>query len=172
MDIEIMSRKEAIRRFGKGHEEKVPPMTAVISIITPEPFCGSLGTVEFDEGSLLSVLPLKFGDVLPDEEGAMTDEQGKVVVDFVFEMVALGAEHLVVHCDGGVSRSAGVGAAIGVILGMGDWFVFGNPRFCPNMGCYRRVLDAAMVELDDEEVNAKERANEEIWRAARESEFD
>lgn len=172
MDICVMSRKEAIRWFGVGHQDAVEPMTAVISITTPEPFCGSLGPVEFDEKSLLAVLPIRFGDVLPEEETAMTDGQGREIVEFVRKVEALGAEHLVVHCDGGVSRSAGVAAAIGVILGIGDDFVFDDPWKCPNMGCYRKVLNAGMIEINEDEVAEKERHNEEIWLAARADEFE
>lgn len=168
MDIQVMSRNEAIRRFGAGRDrrDEVPAGTAVVSITTPEPFCGRLGPVDFDDDSLLGVLHVRFGDVLPGEEGTMTEAQADEVVSFVRRMEGLGMEHLVVHCDGGVSRSAGVAAALGLMLGTGDSFVFDDPMKCPNMGCYRKVLDAAGIEVTDDEADAKERHNEEIWRAA------
>ena len=166
MDICVMSRKEALRWFGMGHEDAIEPMTAIISIATPGPFCGTMDPVEFDEGSLLAVLPLRFGDVMPGEEGAMTEEQAQEIVRFVGKMASRGMEHLVVHCDGGVSRSAGVAAALGDILGLGDGFVFDDPWKCPNMGCYRKVLRAGRVPITEEEILAKERHNEEIWHAA------
>lgn len=172
MDIRVMSRREAIARFGVEHEGTIEPLTALVSITTPEPFCGTLGPIDFDEESLLAVLPMRFGDVLPDEETAMTEGQAEEIVAFVRRMEDAGARHLVVHCDGGVSRSAGVAAAIGVLLGIGDGFVFDSPRMCPNMGCYRKVLDAGMAGITDEEADAKERRNEAVWFAARAEEFE
>lgn len=168
MDIVVMSRKEAIRWFGADRDipEPIPARTAIISITTPEPFCGQLGPVGFDDAHLLGVLHTRFGDVLPDEETAMTQAQADEIVAFVDEMAGRGMEHLVVHCDGGVSRSAGVAAALGLVLGLGDSFVFDDPWMCPNMGCYRKVLDAGEIRLDDWEIDTKERHNEEIWWAA------
>jgi len=168
MDISVMSREEAIRRFGTHRDETapVPHGTAIISITTPEPFCGRLGSVEFEEDAILGVLHSRFGDVLPGEETEMTDEQARQIVDFVQVMRVAGMEHLVVHCDGGVSRSAGVAAALGIIVGTGDSFVFDDPWKCPNMGCYKKVLRAGGVRIDDAEIDAKERHNEEIWMLA------
>lgn len=168
MDISVMSRKEAIRHFAANREGDVtiPDGTAIISITTPEPFCGQLGPVEFDDDALLGVLHVRFGDVLPDEETAMTDEQAHEIVGFVHGMMGLGIRHLVVHCDGGVSRSAGVAAALGVIVGTGDSFVFDDPWKCPNMGCYRKVLLAGGVRIDDSEIDMKEKHNEAIWMTA------
>lgn len=172
MDIEILPRMEAVRRYGVRHEDDIVPMTAVISITTPDPPSEDWGPVAFDEDALLAVLPMEFGDVLPDEPTAMTEEQGQEIVDFVRRIRGLGAEHLVVHCDGGVSRSAGVAAAIGLMIGTGDWFVFDDPWYCPNMGCYRKVLNAAMMDVDDDEIDAKERHNIDLWYGAREDDFE
>ena len=47
---------------------------------------------------------------------------------------------LLVHCEGGVSRSAGVAAAIIVATGGDDSAIFKEK--CPNMTCYRMVMDA------------------------------
>lgn len=168
MDISVMSRKEAVRRFGTNREgdAPIPDGTAIISITTPEPFRGRFGPVEFEDDALLGVLHSRFGDVLPDEETAMTDEQARQVVDFVQAMRVAGMKHLIVHCDGGVSRSAGVAAALGLMFGMGDSFIFDDPWKCPNMGCYRKVLHAGGIRIDDDEIDAKERHNEEIWMRA------
>ncbi len=52
------------------------------------------------------------------------------------------ADMLVVHCDGGVSRSAGVAAAILRWFDADEYAVFRSRSKCPNMWCYNRVLDA------------------------------
>lgn len=48
--------------------------------------------------------------------------------------------------EAGVSRSAGVAAAIGKYLNGDDMFIFGAPRFSPNITCYRKVLNTFMNE--------------------------
>lgn len=59
-----------------------------------------------------------------------------------------------VHCDAGVSRSAGVAAAIGKYLNDDDMFVFGSPRYSPNITCYRKTLNALIgdSEIDLEKI--------------------
>ena len=49
---------------------------------------------------------------------------------------------IIVHCEAGISRSAGVGAAIMKYLHGDDSLIFNSPRYAPNMLCYRRVLNA------------------------------
>lgn len=46
-----------------------------------------------------------------------------------------------VHCDAGISRSAGVAAAISKYLNNDDFKWFVSP-YCPNMTCYTKVLFA------------------------------
>ena len=55
-------------------------------------------------------------------------------------------EQIIVHCDGGVSRSAGVAAAILKHFTNDDSEIFDNPNFYPNMMVYRMVLNALMEE--------------------------
>ncbi len=49
---------------------------------------------------------------------------------------------VIVHCDAGISRSSGVGAAILKHYTGDDSSVFDNPRFHPNIWCYRKTLCA------------------------------
>jgi hypothetical protein len=51
-------------------------------------------------------------------------------------------DKIIVHCEAGVSRSAGAGAIIMKYLNRNDWDVFDQPRFRPDMICYRKVLGA------------------------------
>ena len=55
-------------------------------------------------------------------------------------------DQIVVHCDGGVSRSAGVAAAILKYFTGDDSEIFDNPNYYPNMLVYRMVLNALMEE--------------------------
>jgi len=58
-------------------------------------------------------------------------------------------QHILVHCDGGVSRSAGIAAGISKALFDDDTEYFGGgdgsiilSRYHPNMRCYRMMLEA------------------------------
>lgn len=50
-------------------------------------------------------------------------------------------KQIYVHCDAGISRSAGVAAAISKYLNNDDFKWFVSP-YCPNMTCYTKVLSA------------------------------
>jgi hypothetical protein len=73
---------------------------------------------------------------------------------------------IVVHCGAGISRSAGVAAALGKWLNGDDSFIFDNPRFCPNRTCYRLVLNEAMGSIDEKELEKIFSHNEEIYKVA------
>lgn len=85
------------------------------------------------------VLKLEFADV---EEGkyAFTDEQADQVVKFVEEQMKNEIKILVLHCTMGMSRSAGVGAAISKALNDQDELFYRYYR--PNSICFRKTLDA------------------------------
>ena len=72
--------------------------------------------------------------------GLFTDDQAEEVVDFVMK-VKDSVEAIVCHCDAGISRSAGVGAAISLILNGSDKGIFIDERYIPNMHIYRKILD-------------------------------
>ena len=63
------------------------------------------------------------------------------ILSFVAEVREL-SSILIVHCDAGISRSAGVAAALGLILnGRGGDRRFFSPPYVPNMHVYRLLLD-------------------------------
>ena len=73
-----------------------------------------------------------------------------------------------VHCDAGVSRSAGVAAAIGKYLNDDDMFVFGSPRYSPNITCYRKTLNALIgdSEIDLEKIKFSDKVFSECFKLA------
>ena len=124
-------------------------------------------TIPYRSDTVSSVLRLQFDDVEAYEEGssgfsAMTRSDASAAVDFAREADSEGAP-IVVHCEGGVSRSAGTAAALAVVLGGDDSFIFSDPRYVPNMTCYRRVLEAAGLSLTEEQELAKEKENRDAW---------
>ena len=61
-------------------------------------------------------------------------------------------EQIIVHCDMGISRSAGVAGAIAKYLNNDDNKFFMAP-YTPNMTCYHKVLFALYLAETEEEDN-------------------
>lgn len=117
---------------------------AIISIYTPtdEP-----ANICKDNKSIKDVLYIPFVDAecidaekYP-EGWIYSDEQAELVYNFVMKYKNQ-IECLWIHCDGGVSRSAGMAAAILKALTGDDSQIFDNKEYYPNMTVYRRTLNA------------------------------
>lgn len=146
MNITVMSRRDAIRDCYHIHERP----TVIISISDPNmiytsaPFTSKISNIT-------AILPLSFADADrpgldvygrdADVSDLMSDEDANRVVTFV--NLHKDAD-LIVHCDAGISRSAGVAAAIMKAVNGDDSPIFDNGRYRPNMWCYRKVLTAFM----------------------------
>ena len=164
IDIRILNRKEAKKFSCESHDFK----TAIISITDTDK-----ADVIFEKNEvngIRAVLRLKFDDVERDykNEHCITKEDAESIVKFVNKNKNK-VDKFIVHCEAGVSRSAGVGAAIMKALNGDDWDVFKNPLKCPNMKCYRMVLnafaDAGYFDEDPmEEIKFKEETNIAKWK--------
>jgi len=108
---------------------------AVISINGPDQTPNPLG----DNPLVGPVLTLFFAD--SDEADGMSRADAQKVAAFVHGLPA--GQALLVHCGAGVSRSAGVAAAIDKWETGDDMDWFRDRR--PNMRCYRYVLEALMT---------------------------
>lgn len=82
---------------------------------------------DIEDESIVGYIPIQQQDV-------------NAIVKFVNDNKTNG-KHFVVNCDAGISRSAGVAAAISKFLNNDDSNIFNNKSFCPNMTCYRMVLN-------------------------------
>ena len=164
LDIQILNRKEAKKFSYESHDFK----TAIISITDTDK-----ADVIFEKNEIngiRAVLKLKFDDVERDykNEHCITKEDAESIVKFVNKNKSK-VDKFIVHCEAGVSRSAGVGAAIMKALNGDDWDVFKNPLKCPNMKCYRTVLnafvDAGYFDEDPmEEIKFKQETNIAKWK--------
>lgn len=164
IDIRILNRKEAKKFSYESHDFK----SAIISITDTDK-----ADVIFEKNEangIRAVLRLKFDDVERDykNEHCITKEDAESIVKFVNKNKNK-VDKFIVHCEAGVSRSAGVGAAIMKALNGDDWDVFKNPLKCPNMKCYRTVLnafaDAGYFDEDPmEEIKFKEETNIAKWK--------
>ncbi len=100
---------------------------------------------------------LQFDDVEREHDGyiPMDQKQSEKIAKFVRMIYADESVHtIVVHCEAGISRSAGVAAAILKWWTGDDSPIFDNNYYRPNMRCYRMVLNALLGDL--EEIDAGE----------------
>lgn len=151
----VKARKESYRATSQS--------TAIISITDVESRPNSFNCSDW----LISVLRLNFDDVEKGEKNCITEHDARRIKAFV-DNVRYRVDRLIVHCEAGVSRSAGVAAAIMKGINGDDMPIFENGRFCPNMTCYRAVLNAFMDVIEEDEINDKERLNIERWKGKHE----
>ena len=134
MDIVVMDRASAREASFK----KSAPATAIISIVDvlaePNRFCHAPW--------IKGILRLCFEDVEESEPDCITDQDALRIRDFVLKMKVAGVERLIVHCEAGVSRSAGVAAAILKSLGADETRIWNDSKYSPNRACYEKVLKA------------------------------
>ena len=76
----------------------------------------------------------------PQLNGILTQEQAKKILNFVEHNRC---NNFIISCHAGVSRSAGVCAALEKIYNGDDKHIFNSPKYVPNRWCYRKILDAA-----------------------------
>jgi len=135
MIIEIMSREKILEYSHPKHDEKI----AVISIINHgEDFPSLLNNPNNGIEAQCSVY---FNDVELGMYNCITDDDAEKIASFVNE-IADKKDRLIIQCGYGVSRSAGVAAAIMKHFADNDMLIWGNPRYRPNITCYRKVLEA------------------------------
>jgi predicted protein tyrosine phosphatase len=157
MIVEVMNRQQAKRESFK--QERM--ITSIVSITD----CDKLMNHFNNAGWIRGVLHLSFDDVERGEPNCMIEWDAIQIAQWV-NMVKDKVERIIVHCEAGVSRSAGVAAAIMKFLNGDDMPIFQNGRFCPNMTCYRLTLNALMDSVSDDEISDKEQINIAAWREA------
>ena len=161
MNVTVMSRKNAIAYC----KQKNPEDSVMISISDPrlaymdEPF-------RSDENKVTDILRLCFADAdgagldvygnSVEESDLMTDEDARMVAEFVNRHQDV---YILVHCDAGISRSAGVAAAILKHYTGDDRQIFKSSRHYPNMWCYRKTLNALHDLFPQEDDSRQERGN-------------
>ena len=96
-----------------------------------------------DKNNVKDVLFLAFDDVDKEDspECCIQPSDAKKVAEFV-EKYYDKVDDLIFHCDGGISRSAGVTAAVMRAKEGNDYYVFKINTKCPNMTCYLETLKA------------------------------
>ena len=139
MQFEVLSRHNA--------ERMTPPeMPHIIISITD---CGSEPANIPVGKHCLGIHRVQFHDA--DHQGekflgrlliAIEPDQAEAIWNF-FVQHRDKAELTIVHCEAGISRSAGTAAALAVGNGQSDAFIFNKPYFNPNRRVFRMILNAA-----------------------------
>lgn len=135
-----MSRSKATRFFrGMMAIEKEPIACIAIKGLNDDPIQRSFYPY--------LTLSLTFDDVDKEDgvkgEFPITEPQARTIARFVKSLPDT-INSLIVHCEAGMSRSAGVAAAIMKWMFNDDSPIFDQPSYRPNMMCYRKVLNALM----------------------------
>ncbi len=148
MKVTVMSRWDAVFYCYNPHTEPA----VMISISDPHmqyaaaPFCS-------EENKVLQILSLCFADA--DEPGPDIYGYDAKVEDLMRDEDAAKVGELlrtypdtdvIVHCDAGISRSAGVAAAILKHTTGDDSSIFENGLYDPNRWCYQKTLQALTAE--------------------------
>lgn len=140
MKFVILNKSKAQRlSFTDYQSDKV-----IISIRTPGD-----EKVEFDSNNktIKDILYLDFYDISYNSQEIfkgyepMFDEDAVKIKNFVMKWKDK-VDTLWVHCDAGISRSAGVAAGILEALGEDNFCIFDSKMYFPNLLCYRKTLNA------------------------------
>jgi len=150
MKVEVMSRAQMTQYCKQPHSE-----TALWISIT-DPYSLYEDDLSWGgENGIKYCCPLAFVDAdhVIDEssgvpasirkhlnEGLMCDEDALMIVIAIRSCV-LDVDKIIVQCDAGRSRSAGVAAAIKKYFDGDDTQFFDDPYYRPNMLCYRKTLE-------------------------------
>lgn len=138
MNIKVLSQS-LIEKYA---EEKHDTPAILISICSHR---GSQAKVTANKkNNIQEVLFLRFDDDDSPQYG-IQESDGVKIREFLEENVPkLNVHNIIVNCEAGQSRSAGVAAALMYYFNHDDMPIFGAPRYTPNMRCYRTVLNEMM----------------------------
>lgn len=146
--VNVMNRQKARDFSYKAHDFK----TIIISITDVESNPNSFNHRK--DNGVVAICPVKFDDVNRGDINCITKDDAMKIAKFVMRHVNTTScvDHILVHCEAGQSRSAGVAAAILKFYTGNDMQIYGNPKYTPNSTCYSMVLEA-LYECEEETFN-------------------
>lgn len=139
MDIIVKNRKDAAAFCRKPHSLR----SLIISIRDPDANHSKwdLPIITADNG-VQAILPLYFEDT--DNDTSMSEKDAEAIAQFVLQKADT-CDLLIVHCEAGMSRSAGTAAALMCWFNGDDSPIFDHAFYRPNTHCYRAVLNALSI---------------------------
>lgn len=140
-DIVVMN-KTAVEEYSLSEQNVNSVIISITSKKSSEAFI-----TKNKISKVIDLLKIQFNDTDIEDKyfGGITYEEAKLIADFVKTYKDNeNIQRIIVQCEAGQSRSAGVAAAIMKYLYDDDTPIFNNKRYTPNMLCYKKVLTALM----------------------------
>lgn len=128
MNIKILSKAEAVKMSYTDFDGRK-------NIISISDLYENKVELNCENVFIKAVLYLSFEDVSEADDGAMTAEDDAKIRDFV-QCRQNKVDTIWVQCEMGVSRSAGIAAALMEYFGEDMTALFESDTYCPNMLCY------------------------------------
>lgn len=132
MNFQVLPRNKA-----KKLSYKELPYSCVIILITDP---GEEPVLFATNPGIKAVLKLQFEDVIDESPLSMDSRDAERIIDFV-NIWKDSVESIVVHCEAGISRSAGVCSALMLWINGNDNDIYNNPFFHPNRLCRSLLLE-------------------------------
>ena len=136
MNFYVLSRQKAMNESYRLNEP-----TLIISITDPALDLNSFA----DNKNIVAICRVQFDDVTKDNarpcDVLMSTRDADKIKEYVISYMDK-VETVIVHCEGGISRSAGVMAAIQRYITGDDSAIMNSSRYLPNDHCYRLMLKA------------------------------
>ena len=158
MDFKISSRKIVEKFSRKRHNYK----SIIISITDKK--C-NYPQISFNPqfNGIQEVCFLKFNDVSKVQPNFITRKDAQKIVAFVKKYEKSDIDTIIVHCEVGVSRSAGICAAILKYFNRDPRLIFSNPKYKPNIGCYEMVCESFGLKPSKKELSELQRLHNDVW---------
>lgn len=140
MKVIVMNRPLASQYSLAPHSET----SVIISITDPQGppnfFCRD------PANGIKDILRVSFEDT-DKAETSISKAQAREIAIFVQQHMTI--DKIIVHCEAGQSRSAGVAAAILKYIFNDDSSIFECPKYTPNMFVYRKVIES-LYEMEEQ----------------------
>lgn len=140
MNFNVYSRQRA-----KKESYRLKEPTLIISVTDPLAPINNFAK----NRSIVSICRVQFDDVTPesasDGDVLMSESDAEKIRDYV-RAYKNRVENIIVHCEAGVSRSAGIMAAIEEHLTCAVSPILTSEDYSPNLHCYALTLEALTKE--------------------------
>lgn len=141
MHIEVKNKADIERCSAWKNKDK----SVVISIRSHDRDKANI--IQTEENNIKELLFVEFDDVDSEIKGGISQDNIENIAGFIRKTLDYGGiDKIIVQCEAGQSRSAGIAAAIMKYIWDDDTSIFLNKRYTPNMYCYRRLLKELMKE--------------------------
>lgn len=153
--ISVMN--QGVLRQTLAHPLDRPPLVPTVAILACDKE-RKLPYLKIAYPDMVSLLRLKFDDVLGQDDRRLTQEQAAQIVDFI-HTYGIGDYQLILACRGGISRSAGMAAACAHALGKNETYFWTHPPYMPNEYVYATLRAAFGCPTTSEEVRQRIQEN-------------